>query len=63
MHPYLFAAAMAVALFGAPLAGKSAANAISVFDPLTCAMAFSGSCSTAQMVAHRLELEQASAGG
>ena len=49
MHPFLLAAAMAVAfLFAAPSLGRSAAGAmesVNFVDPLTCAMANSGVCS------------------
>jgi len=66
MQPYAIMLAMAAALLlAAPVAGKAVARAVDgagIFDPITCAMDASGPCSRAHMVAHRQELDVASAG-
>lgn len=63
MHPFLLAAAMAVAfLLAAPSLGRSAAGALETVDfvdPLTCAMANSGVCSQPMMIDHRHALQTA----
>ena len=57
MHHFAMAAAMvAIFLFGLPIETKQIADppaAIGIFDPLICAMAYSGQCTRAQMIAHR----------
>lgn len=60
------AAALAVVLlFGLPVAQKEIAqsSSIGLFDPLTCAMSNSGTCTVSQIHQHHIALAaQASAG-